>query len=138
MKELIETYTPIWETSELRILNQSHDRACEVFAPGGKTFNGRSQLADFLTGYLASFPKGKFQLHHWILNEEEGKNARIALRWSYSTHHHGEGFFGKPNGAPTVIMAMTHAELQEGKVIREYHAIDEISLWMQIHQHALQ
>ena len=138
VKELIETYTTIWETSELRILDQSHDRACEVFAPGGKTFNGRSQLTYFLTGYLASFPKGKFRLHHWILNEEEGKNTRIALRWSYSAHHHGEGFFGKPNGAPTVIMAMTHAELQEGKVIREYHAIDEISIWMQIHQHALQ
>ena len=91
-----------------------------------------------MTGYQASFPRGKFRIHHWILNEEEGKNTRIALRWSYSASHQGEGCFEKPKGAPVVVMAMTHAELQEGQVIREYHAIDEISIWMQIHQYALQ
>ncbi|MEE3122333.1 MAG: nuclear transport factor 2 family protein, partial [SAR324 cluster bacterium] len=36
VKELIETYTTIWETSELRMLDRTHDRACEVFAPQGK------------------------------------------------------------------------------------------------------
>jgi hypothetical protein len=33
-------------------------------------------------------------------------------------------------------MAMTHAELQEGLVVREYHAIDEVSIWMQIIGHS--
>ena len=138
VEKLIATYTSVWENSELRLLEQSHDRACQVHAPGANTLHGRKQLTDFLTGYQASFPRGKFRIHHWILNEEEGKNTRIALRWSYSASHQGEGCFGQPKGAPVVVMAMTHAELQDGQVIREYHAIDEISIWMQIHQHALQ
>ena len=138
VEKLIATYTSVFDNSELRLLDQSHDRACQIFAPEGKTLNGRSQLIDFLASYLASFPKGNFKVHHWILNQEEGKNTRIALRWSYSASHQGEGFFGKPKGAPVVVMAMTHAELQEGNVIREFHAIDEISIWKQIHQHVLQ
>jgi predicted ester cyclase len=137
VEKLITTYTSVWENSELRLLEQSHDRACEVHAPGAKTLHGRKQLTDFLTGYQASFPKGKFRTHHWILNEEEGKNTRIALRWSYSASHQGEGFFGQPKGAPVVVMAMTHAELQEDLVVREYHAIDDLSLWMQIHSHSM-
>ncbi len=32
---------------------------------------------------------------------------------------------------------MTHAEMQEGLVVREYHAIDEISLWMQISSYSM-
>ena len=90
VEKLIATYTSVWENSELRLLEQSHDRACEVHAPGANTLHGRQQLTDFLTGYQASFPRGKFRIHHWILNEEEGKNTRIALRWSYSASHQGE------------------------------------------------
>ena len=137
VKQLIDTYSAVWEKSELRILDTTHDRACQVHAPEGKTLNGRMQLTDFLNGYLASFPKGKYRMHHWIINEEAGKNTRIALRWSYKAEHQGEGVFGKPVGAPVVIMAMTHAELQEDLVVREYHAIDDLSLWMQIHSHSM-
>ena len=135
-KSLAETYRSIWEQSKLSVLESSHNRACHIHAPGGKILYGREQLTNFLNGYLASFPKGSFKVHHWIVDDEEGKNKRIALRWSYSAKHTGFGSFNEPTGAPVVIMAMTHAEMQEGLVVREYHAIDEISLWMQISNHS--
>ncbi|MDP6744370.1 MAG: ester cyclase, partial [SAR324 cluster bacterium] len=131
-KNLAQTYQAIWEQSEFSILEKSHNRACQVFAPEARVIYGRDQLIEFLTGYTKSFRKGSYRVHHWIVNEEEGKNTRIALRWSFSAEHTGFGSFGEPTGAPVVIMAITHAEMQEGLVVREYHAIDEISLWMQI------
>ena len=106
-------------------------------APGDSFLYGRDQLKTFLNAYLASFPKGRFRVHHWIVNEDAGKNMRIALRRTYSAEHSGAGFFGEPTGDPVVIMAMTHAELQEDLVVREYHAIDDLSLWMQIHSHSM-
>ena len=60
----------------------------------------------------------------------------MCIRDSYTADHSGSGTFGEPTGAPVVIMAMTHAELQEGLVVREYHAIDEVSIWMQIIGHS--
>ena len=116
-------------------LEKSHNRACQIFAPGGKTLYGHKEFTYFLQGYLKSFPKGNFTIHHWIVNEDEGKNTRIAFRWSYYTNHTGVGFFDYPKGMPVVIMAITHAELQENLVVREYLAIDEISIWMQIYNH---
>ena len=135
-KNLAQTYQAIWEQSEFSILEKSHNRACQVFGPGARVMYGSEQLVEFLKGYTNSFPNGSYRVHHWILNEEAGKNDRIALRWSYTADHSGSGTFGEPTGAPVVIMAMTHAELQEGLVVREYHAIDEVSIWMQIIGHS--
>jgi len=137
VKNLAQTYQAVWEQSEFIALEKSHNRACQIHAPEGKVIYGRDQLIEFLTGYTKSFLKGSFRVHHWIVNEEEGKNTRIAMRWSFSAEHTGLGSFGKPTGAPVVIMAMTHAEMQEGLVVREYHAIDEISLWMQISSYSM-
>jgi predicted ester cyclase len=128
VKNLAQTYQAVWEQSEFIALEKSHNRACQIHAPEGKVIYGRDQL---------SFPKGSFRVHHWIVNEETGKNNRIAIRWSFSAEHTGLGSFGEPTGAPVVIMAMTHAEMQEGLVVREYHAIDEISLWMQISSYSM-
>jgi len=133
---LVQSYQAIWEKSEFIILDKTHNRACQVFAPGAKVLHGSEQLVEFLKDYTNSFPNGSYRVHHWILNEESGKNNRIALRWSYTADHSGSGIFGKPTGVPVVIMAMTHAELQEGLVVREYHAIDEVSIWMQIIGHS--
>ena len=135
-KNLVQTYQAIWERSEFSILEKSHNRACQVFGPGAKVIYGSELLFEFFKGYTDSFPNGRYRVHHWILNEEAGKNDRIALRWSYTADHSGSGTFGKPTGVPVVIMAMTHAELQEGLVVREYHAIDEVSIWMQIIGHS--
>ena len=136
-KNLAQTYQLFWEQSELSALEKSHNRACQIQAPEGKILFGREQLTKYFNGYITAFPKGSFRVHHWIVNEEVGKNNRIAMRWSYSAKHTGFGSFGEPTGAPVVIMAITHTEMQEGLVVREYHAIDEVSLWMQISSYSM-
>ena len=136
VKNIAQTYQAIWEQSVFSILEKSHSRDCQVFGQGAIILYGNEQLVEFLKGYTNSFPNGSYKVHHWILNEEAGKNDRIALRWSYTADHSGSGTFGKPTGVPVVIMAMTHAELQEGLVVREYHAIDEVSIWMQTIGHS--
>ena len=136
-KNLAQTYQLLWEQSELSALEKSHNRACQIQAPEGKILFGREQLTKYFNGYITAFPKGRFRVHHWIVNEEVGKNNRIAMRWSYSAKHTGFGSFGEPTGAPVVIMAITHTEMQEGLVVREYHAIDEVSLWMQISSYSM-
>ena len=119
VKKLAQTYQAIWEQSEFNILEKSHNRACQVFGPGARVIYGSERVVEFLKDYIDSFPNGSYRVHHWILNEEGGKNDRIALRWSYTADHSGQGTFGEPTGAPVLIMAITHVELQEGQVVRE-------------------
>ena len=72
----------------------------------------------------AAIPDRACQANHWIEQRENEKNPRIALRWSVSGTHSGEGRVGSPTGSPVVILVMIHLELQRGLVVREYHSID--------------
>ena len=63
--------------------------------------------------------------------------CELFWRFRCMDFHTGFGSFGEPTGAPVVIMAITHTEMQEGLVVREYHVIDEVSLWMQISSYSM-
>ena len=58
------------------MLNDTHDRACQGFAPGGELLYGRDGLVDFLTGMRAAIPDGVYQVHHWIEERERTKRIR--------------------------------------------------------------
>ena len=131
-KRIADSYQAVWEAGDFGALIDTHDRACQGFAPGGELLYGRDGLVDFLTGVKAAITDTVYQVHHWIEQRENEKNPRIALRWSVAGTHSGVGRFGSPTGSPVVILAMSHLELQHGLVVREYHGIDELSIWTQI------
>ena len=131
-KRIADSYEAAWEAGEFDALIDTHDRAYQGFAPGGELLYGRDGLVNFLTGIRAAITDTVYQVHHWIEQRENEKNPRIALRWSVAGTHSGVGRFGSPTGSPVVILAMSHLELQHGLVVREYHGIDELSIWTQI------
>lgn len=131
-KRIADSYQAVWEAGDFGALIDTHDRAYQGFAPGGELLYGRDGLVNFLTGIRAAITDTVYQVHHWIEQRENEKNPRIALRWSVAGTHSGVGRFGSPTGSPVVILAMSHLELQHGLVVREYHGIDELSIWTQI------
>ena len=131
-KRIADSYQAVWEAGDFGALIDTHDRAYQGFAPGGELLYGRDGLVNFLTGIRAAITDTVYQVHHWIEQRENEKNPRIALRWSVAGTHLGVGRFGSPTGSPVVILAMSHLELQHGLVVREYHGIDELSIWTQI------
>ena len=131
-KRIADSYQAVWEAGDFGALIDTHDRAYQGFAPGGELLYGRDGLVDFLTRMRAAIADTVYQVHHWIEQRENEKNSRIALRWSVAGTHSGVGRFGSPTGSPVVILAMSHLELQQGLVVREYHGIDELSIWTQI------
>lgn len=139
--ELAERYADtlkrIWEDASIRLIKESyHDESVSV-VPGPDMLNGREAQERFVVGYLASMPHAKFRLHHWVERVDPGMPVRVALRWTLEGQHDGFGKFGKPTGAPLVVMAISHAEFWNGRIMREWHGIDELSLWKQIADHRL-
>ena len=131
-KWLVDTYANLWSGAALHVIRERYDRAYLGYAPCGRTLQGRAGLERFLFEYLAAIPDGEFQVHHWIERDDPGMPIRLALRWTLSGTHSGQGRFGEPTGVPLVIMAISHAELRRGKIVSEWHLIDEINLWSQI------
>ena len=131
--ELIDNYCDLWESNRLALVSKLYDRAACIYGPAHRCFNGRSEIINFLCSYQASLKKPQFNLEHCMIQQEPDQPTRIALRWSLAGTHGGNGHFGEPSGKDLVIMAITHLELRDNKILREYLLIDELSLWLQIH-----
>ena len=56
----------------------------------------------------------------------------MAARWSVQGSHEGHGAFGAPSGAELYIMGISHAEMVDGRIAREWILVDELAVWRQI------
>ena len=69
------------------------------------------------------------------LNQGGGQASGVALRWSLRGTHSGFGHFGEPTGAPVYVMGLSHAQIVQGRIQREWVVTDEVVIWKQIEAH---
>ncbi len=124
--------TAIWQDKDLSVLDHGYDRAVNLHLPGGMDRYGRTELAAFHLGYLASFPDAEFGIDHSIVAREPGRPVRVATRWTLTGAHDGWGTFGAPSGAPMFVLGITHSDMIDGRITREWVVIDEIAIWNRI------
>jgi hypothetical protein len=126
-----------WGQAALRLIREHYHDECLSHGPGATQLRGHEDQERFVIGYLAAMPDATFRLHHWVERNDPGLPTRVSLRWSLQGRHTGLGRFGKPTDAPIVILAISQAELWGDRVMREWHGIDDLSLWKQIAGHQL-
>jgi predicted ester cyclase len=135
-RKLIGKLEELWgagtEAARLSAARDSHDRALRFEGPGGLLSYGREPMTAAVAGITASIPDGQFKVHHAITRRDEESPVRIALRWSYSGTHEGEGRYGKPTSCPLTVLGASHFELRKGKVINEWMLLDDLAMWAQI------
>jgi len=129
---IIDTYDAIWNDKNLKIMAENYDRAIRFEGPTGELHYGRNPTGDFLNSVLASIPDGRFEPNHIIVQQEEEKAIRVALRWSYCGSHNGLGRYGQPSGVPLSLLGISHFELRKGKIVNEWLILDEIAVYAQI------
>jgi len=132
---IIETYDAIWNDKNLNIIAKNYDRAIRLEGPSGYLDYGRYRTSNLFYGILASIPNGRFEPHHIIVQQEEGKAIRAALRWSYCGFHEGSGRYGASSGVPLALLGISHFELRKGKIVSEWLLLDETAIYAQIAAH---
>ena len=104
-----------------------------VALPGGEMAVGAAR-AGFWQGLVAALQATHFEVEHLVANERAGRATSIAMRWRVRATHSGVGRYGKPTGRPVEVLGISHADVQQGRVLREWVLIDDVALWMQILQ----
>lgn len=125
---LREALAAVVHTAELSALRDTHDRAVQLTLPRHRHDCGIPALDAWLIGLLAALPDARIVVDHAIALEEPGRPTRVATRWRIAGTHAGRGAFGPPTGAKLLILGITHSEIVNGKVTREYWMVDELSL----------
>lgn len=129
---IIETYDAIWNDKNLNIMETNYDRAIHLEGPSGYLSYGRFRTGSLFDSILAAIPNGCFDPHHIIVQQEEEKAVRVALRWSYCGTHKGCGRYGIPTGSPLALLGISHFELREGLIVNEWLLVDETAVYAQI------
>ena len=129
---IVETYEAIWNDKNLNIMAESYDRAIRFEGPSGHLSYGCFRTRSLFDSILASIPDGRFEPHHVIVQQEDEKAVRVALRWSYCGSNIGHGRYGAPSGVPLALLGISHFELRKGKILNEWMLLDELAIYAQI------
>jgi len=119
-------------SSDMSIIRQEYDRACQLEYPSGFTGHSYGEAEAFWMGLRSSFPSASFEIQHQIGREDSLMPPRAAVRWSLKGKHDGLGLFGEPTGAELYLMGISHAEFGPWGLRREYVVFDETAIWKQI------
>ena len=129
---IIDTYSAIWNDKNLTIIDESYDRAVRFEGPAGLVSYGRTRTGNWLYTVLSSLPDGDFEPHHVIVRQQEDRAVRIAMRWSVCGTHRGAGRYGEPSGVPLTVLGISHFELRDGCIAREWMVFDETAIYAQV------
>ena len=128
------TLKSIWD-SDCTVIDANYDESVALELPGGFAQSGKSESVKFWMGLLSAIPNTTFSVDHLIGRADAGYPLRVAARWSARGTHDGFGAFGAPSGAPIYIMGISHAEIINGRIHREWVLLDELAIHRQIRLH---
>jgi predicted ester cyclase len=82
-------------------------------------------------------PEGLLELHarildHFTVHDCFGAGDRVAVRWSATMHHRGNGLGMEATGAEVTITGMGIARLENGKVKEHWDICDKLGMFQQI------
>ena len=127
-------YRRLWTQADTsQIASSCHERVIAA-TPGGETVVGSQALARFWSMVVGSLPDAQFEVEHLVANPREGRATGVAMRWRARAVHTGTGRYGTPSGRPVEVLGISHADIEQGRIVREWVLMDDVAIWMQILQ----
>jgi predicted ester cyclase len=122
----------VWKHHDWSALPRYRDRALRFEGPSGALTYGLDRMQHIVEGIIDSISDGKFSAHHLIVRQDEARPVRVAIRWSFAGTHSGSGRYGKATGFPLALLAISHFEMRDGKIINEWMLMDELAIHAQL------
>jgi len=88
---------------------------------------GPEGIKEFVSGYLAAFPDGKF-----TIDEQLAEGDLVATRWTGRGSHQGELMGIPPTGKQVTVSGITISRVVKGKVVEEWTNWDTLGMLQQL------
>ncbi len=122
----------LWTDGGLHDLARTHHANAIAALPGGLAAAGLPAIQDFWRGMTDALTLAQFEVEHLVANRRQGRATALAMRWRVQARHGGTGRYGQATGRPVEVMGISHADIEGGLVVREWHLIDDVAIWMQL------
>ncbi len=127
-----QAHRSLWLDDDGASLQALLDPMVIAALPGGESAVERGALGRFWAGLRQALPARSYEVEHLVANPRPGRATALAMRWRARTEHTGPGRYGTPSGRPVELLGICHAEVEHGRVVREWVLIDDVATWMQV------
>jgi hypothetical protein len=104
----------------------------ELRWPSNRHGFGRGYWIGCLTQLRASLHRPHYSLEHIAARPLPGGDVAVALRWSLTGVHDGNGVWGAATGRDLLVMAVSHYRLRAGAILEDCTVFDELAVLRQI------
>ena len=119
-------------TDRMAALVTTHDAAVITAVPGGEMRVGLPALAAFWAELGAALHCQQVDVEHLVINQRPGRATALAMRWRAHAVHAGDGRYGAATCRAVEVLGISHAEVEGGRIVREWLLIDDVAIWMQV------
>ncbi len=127
-------YRALWLQGDAAAFEKTHSAQAIVALPAAQAAIDAAALRTFWSGMRGALHADSFTVEHLVANPRPARATAIAMRWRAKTQHCGGGRYGEATGRAVEVLGISHAEVEDGRVVREWILIDDVALWMQVLQ----
>ncbi|MEM7082022.1 MAG: ester cyclase [Pseudomonadota bacterium] len=127
----------VWARNDQAVLPDVYDFRVAAHMTAGRDLYGTLEYGEYLDALHNSLSSVAISVDHVADIPYLGSARDIAVRWSLSGVHSGDGLFGRASGAPIYLLGMTHWRIIRGRIKEETTVFDELALRRQIAHHRL-
>jgi predicted ester cyclase len=113
-------------------LHNTHHAAAITALPGAQMAVGIPAIQQFWSGLCGALSLQNLVIEHLVAQTRPGRATALAMRWRAQTVHTQDGRYGPASGRRVEVLGISHAECENGLVVREWVLIDDVALWMQV------
>lgn len=124
----------IWNWRLLNQVDTYYAPNVVCYTTGNRILYGLGDYRYNITALLAAFPDAFVQVDHICSLPNGEKGYRVATRWTLTGTHTGPGWYGPPSGKRVRLIGVTHSEVENDRVVREWLLYDEIALLKQLQE----
>ncbi len=127
----------IWNGRRPDLLPSAFDFRVGAHLTAGRDLYGTVEYREYLERFFTAVPDLAVSVDHVADIPYLGAARDIAVRWTLSGAHKGDGLFGPASGAPICIMGVSHWRVVNGRIREEWTVFDELAVHRQIETHRL-
>ena len=126
-------FQDVWNCRMVGQLDAFYAPQLYARTPGHRMVYGLGDYRAYVLGLMAAFPDLTLTVDHQCLIGDEARGYRVATRWFLQGTHDGPGPYGAPSGKPVTVWGISHHEVKDGKIVREWMLYDVFAMLKQIY-----
>jgi len=131
-KTVLAVLQNIWNARMMGDVFKYYAEDAALHASANNERHGQAQIVGFYGAFLGSFSDLKVSFDYSCQQASSRGGDNVAVRWTMAGKHSGQGLFGKPTGAPILIIGESQYRIENGKIQEEWTVFDQIAIMVQV------